>query len=105
MVDALKGRGHEGDHAHKHETDFRIAARRNKLFGFWAAELMNVTGPAADDYAKQVVSADLQEAGDDDVIRKVMADLEAKKVTMTREQLYAKLNGFQEEAKRQLAGA
>ena len=51
--DRSKGRLHEKDHSHRHETDFRVTARRNKLLGLWAAELMNIRGAEADAYAKQ----------------------------------------------------
>jgi hypothetical protein len=63
--------------AHDEELRFKATARRNKLFGLWAAEQLGKTGPEADTYAKAVVMADFQEAGDDDVLRKVRADLEA----------------------------
>ena len=56
---------------------FKAMARRNKLLGLWAAGLMGQAGPEADAYARTVVAADFQEAGDDDVMRKVKADLDA----------------------------
>jgi len=63
--------------AHDEELRFKATARRNKLLGLWAAERLGKTGPDAEAYAKSVVMADFQEAGDDDVLRKVRADLEA----------------------------
>jgi hypothetical protein len=63
--------------AHDEELRFKATARRNKLFGLWAAEQLGQSGAEADAYAKAVVMADFQEAGDDDVLRKVRADLEA----------------------------
>ena len=63
--------------AHDEELRFKATARRNKLFGLWAAEQLGKSGPEADAYAKSVVMADFEEAGDDDVLRKVRADLEA----------------------------
>ena len=63
--------------AHDEELRFKAMARRNKLFGLWAAGQLGKTGADADAYAKSVVLADFQEAGDDDVLRKVRADLEA----------------------------
>ena len=63
--------------AHDEELRFKAMARRNKLLGLWAAEKLGKSGPDADAYAKSVVMADFQEAGDDDVLRKVKADLEA----------------------------
>ncbi len=78
--DRSKGKLHEKDHSHKHEKDFRVAARRNKLLGLWAAELMNIRGADAESYAKQVVSADLDEPGDEDVLRKVLGDFQRRGV-------------------------
>ena len=63
--------------AHDEELRFKAMARRNKLLGLWAAEKLGKTGADAETYAKSVVVADFQEAGDDDVLRKVRADLEA----------------------------
>jgi hypothetical protein len=62
--------------AHDEELRFKAMARRNKLLGLWAAEKLGKSGADADAYAKSVVIADFQEAGDDDVLRKVRADLE-----------------------------
>ena len=59
------------------ELRFKATARRNKLLGLWAAEKLGKSGAEADAYAKSVVLADFEEAGDGDVIRKVKADLEA----------------------------
>ncbi len=59
------------------ELRFKAMARRNKLFGLWAAERLGKSGDAAADYAKTVVLADFEEAGDDDVLRKVKNDLDA----------------------------
>jgi hypothetical protein len=63
--------------AHDEELRFKATARRNKLFGLWAAGQLGKSEAEADAYAKSVVLADFQEAGDDDVLRKVRADLEA----------------------------
>jgi hypothetical protein len=63
--------------AHDEELRFKATARRNKLLGLWAAQKLGKSGADADAYAKSVVMADFQEAGDDDVLRKVKADLEA----------------------------
>ena len=59
------------------ELRFKAMARRNKLLGLWAASLIGKSGEEADAYAKSVVLSDFQEAGDDDVLRKVRGDLEA----------------------------
>ncbi len=65
----------ENKFAHDEELRFRAEARRNKLLGLWAAELMGLDEAAAHDYARAVVAADLQEAGDEDVYRKLAGDL------------------------------
>jgi hypothetical protein len=65
----MKGRGHEREHAHREETDFKTLARRNKLLGLWAAEQLGIHGDAADAYAKDVIYADLEEPGEDDITR------------------------------------
>ncbi len=65
----------ESKFAHDADMQFRAEARRNKLLGLWAAELLGKTGDAAADYAMSVVSADFEEAGIEDVVRKVAADL------------------------------
>ena len=63
--------------AHDEELRFKAMARRNKLFGLWAASELGKSGADAEAYAKTVVMADFEEAGDEDVLRKVRADLEA----------------------------
>ncbi len=65
----------ENKFAHDEEMKFRAEARRNKLLGLWAAELLGKTGDDADTYAKEVVKADFEEAGHEDVVRKVAGDL------------------------------
>ena len=65
----------ENKFAHDQEMAFRITARRNRLLGQWAAALMKLTPEEADSYAKGVVQADFEEAGDEDVIRKLLGDL------------------------------
>ncbi len=64
--------GFEKKHAHDEELQFKATARRNKLLGAWAAEKMGMSGEEAVQYAKDVVASDFEEAGDDDVVRKVM---------------------------------
>jgi hypothetical protein len=61
---------------------FKATARRNKLLGLWVAEKLGISGADADAYAKAVVMADFEEAGDDDVFRKVRKDLDDKKVAV-----------------------
>ena len=68
----------EAKFKHDEEFKFKVTARRNKLLGLWAAGLLNIDGADADAYAKQVVVLDFEEPGDDDVLRKVLGDLQAK---------------------------
>jgi hypothetical protein len=70
-------RAFEAKYARDEEMQFRIIARRNRLLGEWAARLMGLTEAEADAYAKDVIRADFEEAGDEDVIRKVLGDLTA----------------------------
>lgn len=65
----------EAKYAHDEEMTFKAVARRNKLTGLWAAGLLGKSGTDADDYAKSVVLADFEEAGHEDVVRKLAADL------------------------------
>ena len=75
--------GFEKKFAHDEELRFKANSRRNKLLGLWAAEKMGLSGPAADAYAKEVVVADFEEAGDDDVFRKIRKDFDAKGVAQS----------------------
>lgn len=71
-------KGFESKFAHDSEMRFRAEARRNKLVGQWAAGLMGLSGDAADEYARSVVAADFEEAGIEDVVRKLVTDLGGK---------------------------
>ncbi len=86
--------------AHDEEMQFKAHARRDKLLGLWAAGLMGMEGAEAEDYARSVVVENLKEAGDDDVHRKVKADLEAKGVSS--DGLRAKMTELLAQAKQQL---
>ncbi len=79
--------GFEKKFAHDEELRFKAQARRNKLLGLWAAELLGLSGDDANAYAMEVVKADFEEAGDEDVFRKVRADLDAKDVDQSDHQL------------------
>src|SRR4051794_40591725 len=79
--------GFERQFAHDEELKFKAMARRNKLLGLWAAEKLGLTGAEADAYAKEVVVADFEEAGDDDVFRKVRKDFDAKAVAQSDHQI------------------
>ena len=71
-------RAFESKFAHDAELQFRVEARRNKLLGLWAAELLGKTGAEAEAYAAEVVKSDFREAGDADVLEKVAGDLSGK---------------------------
>ena len=79
--------GFEKKYALDEELQFKANARRNKLLGAWVAEKLGMSGADADAYAKAVVLADFDEAGDDDVFRKVRADLDAKGKTDITDQM------------------
>ena len=85
--------------AHDSEMQFKAEARRNKLLGLWAADLMGKSGDAADAYAREVIKADFEEAGDEDVFRKVSGDLGDK---ATEQEVRAKMAELMTEAKAQV---
>ncbi|GAB4482225.1 MAG: DUF1476 domain-containing protein [Erythrobacter tepidarius] len=97
-------RAEEAHFALEEETAFRIAARRNRLLGEWAAKLMQLTPAEADAYKKAVVQADFEEASDEDVIRKVLGDLTAAGTEISEADIRAKLEELAIEARRQLLG-
>ena len=92
----------ENKFAHDQEMTFRITARRNRLLGQWAAGLMKLTAEETDSYAKSVVQADFEEAGDEDVIRKLMGDLTSAGVDIEDGAIRAALDAKAVEARRQL---
>ena len=77
----------ENKFAHDEELRFKATARRNKLLGLWAAEKLGKAGADADAYAKAVVLADFEEAGDEDVLRKVKADFVTGNVVVADEEI------------------
>lgn len=77
----------ENKFAHDAELRFKAEARRNKLLGLWAAELLGKTGDDADAYAREVIAADFEEPGDEDVFRKVRADFDAAGVEQSDHQI------------------
>jgi hypothetical protein len=79
--------GFEKKFAHDEELRFKANARRNKLLGLWAAEKMGLSGPAADAYAKDLVVADFEEAGEDDVFRKLRKDFDSKGVAQSDQEI------------------
>ena len=92
----------ENKFAHDEEIMFKVRARRNRLFGEWVAGELGITGGAIADYAGDVVAADLEEEGDDDIMRKIAADYDAKNVAFNKDIVSAKLNDFMGTAKEQI---
>jgi Uncharacterized conserved protein len=97
-------RAEEAKFAHDADTQFRIQARRNRLVGEWAAARMNLSQAETEAYAKAVVQADFEEAGDEDVIRKLLGDLTAAGVDTTEAEVRAALEAKQVEARRAFLG-
>lgn len=92
----------EDKFAHDEAMLFKARARRNRLFGEWLAGELGLEGEAVKDYAASVVKADLEEEGDEDVIRKVMKDIEAKGVDISRHRVEKQLEEMFALAKTQL---
>lgn len=90
--------GFEKKFAHDEELRFKANARRNKLLGLWAAEKLGISGDAANAYAKEVVMADFEEAGDNDVFKKVRKDLDAKGVTQSDQEIRRTMVDLMEKA-------
>jgi len=94
--------GFEKKFALDEELLFKAGARRNKLLGMWAAEKLGLSGPAADAYAKEVVMADFEEAGDDDVFRKLRKDFDAKGIEQSDHQIRQTMDALMEQAVAQI---
>ena len=92
----------EAEFKRNQELQFRVNARRNRLFGLWAASRLGIDGEAAEAYARTVVEADFEKPGDSDVVEKVHQDLAAKGIEMSETQLRVELTRAFDEAKRQL---
>jgi hypothetical protein len=90
--------GFEKKFAHDEELRFKASARRNKMLGLWAAEKLGLSGDAANSYAKDVIMADFEEAGDNDVFKKVQKDLEAKGVAPSEQDIRRTMNDLLEKA-------
>jgi hypothetical protein len=98
-------RAFETKYARDEEMAFRIIARRNRLLGHWAASEMRLTKEEADAYATAVVQADFEEAGDEDVIRKLVSDLTAANVAIDEATIRRTIEEKTVEARRQLMGS
>ena len=92
----------EAKYAHDQETNFKIMARRNRLLGGWVAELLGLDGAEAEAYAKQVVAADFEAPGDEDVFEKVWTDLQEKQVDVSEHRVRKRMADLLEEAREQI---
>ena len=99
-----KERAEEAKYAFDEEMMFRVTARRNRLLGQWAAEKMGLSAEEAASYAREVIQADFEEAGDEDVIRKVLGDLTAAGCEVDEAEIRATLEAKHIEARRSVIG-
>jgi hypothetical protein len=98
-------RAFESQYARDQDLQFKIVARRNRLLGQWAAKKMGLTEAEADAYARDVIRADFEEAGDDDVIRKLLGDLTTAGVEVDEAEIRQALDHKMVEARRQFIEA
>ncbi|MBI1236242.1 MAG: DUF1476 family protein [Alphaproteobacteria bacterium] len=95
-------KGLEGRFAHDQELEFKATVRRNKLLGLWVAEQLGKTGEDASNYAKEVVKSDFEEAGHEDVYRKVKGDLDAADVDVSEHVIRTKMDQLLADARQQI---
>ncbi|MDP3550370.1 MAG: DUF1476 domain-containing protein [Novosphingobium sp.] len=94
----------EAKFARDEEMMFRVHARRNRLLGVWAAERMGLDAAETEAYAKSVVQADFEEAGDEDVVRKLLGDLTSAGIETDEAEIRTALDAKSVDARRQLMG-
>ena len=92
----------EDKYKHDQELQFKVEVRRNKLLGLWVAEMLGLSGADAEAYAKEVVSADFEEPGDADLIRKIQADAQPKSLDLSEHRLRKKMDELVAVAKEQI---
>jgi hypothetical protein len=95
-------KGFERKFAHDEELRFKATARRNKLLGLWAASEMGITGDAAQAYAREVIKADLEQPGEEDLFRKIRKDFDAKGVQQSDHQIRRKMSELMGESVAQI---
>lgn len=93
---------YERKFAHDQETKFKVIARRNKLLGLWVAEQLGMAGEEADAYAKQVIRADFDEPGDEDVFRKIWGDLQQAGVELSEHRVRRQMSELLDTAREQV---
>jgi len=96
-------KGEEGKFVFDAETRFKAEARRNKLLGLWAAQLMGITGDEATNYAMEVVKSDLEEVGEEDVFRKIRGDFDARNIEQSDHQIRREMEQLMATAVKQIA--
>ena len=87
---------------HDQELQFKVTARRNRLLGEWAGGLMGMAGDDLSNYAKEVVQSDFEKPGDDDVLEKVLGDLNGKNIQVSNHQVRKQMDDLLVEAKKQV---
>ena len=92
----------EAKYKHDEELRFRVAVRRDKLLGLWAASKFGLKGADAEAYAKSIIEADMERPGDDDVIEKLLADFKARNIEMSEHRIRRHLEECQDEARLQI---
>ena len=103
-MSGFKKRKQDAENRFKHdqELEFKAGARRNKLLGHWAAELMGISGQAAEDYAKAVVVSDFDRPGDEDVLEKVLKDFTDKGLDISSSKLRKEMDRLMDVAREQV---
>ena len=97
-------KGFENKYAHDEELAFKATARRNKLLGLWAAAKLGKSGEAAEHYAKEVVAADFERSGDDDVVEKLTADFAKAAVALSEKEIRGEMERLMAVARQQVMG-
>lgn len=95
-------KGFENKYKRDQELDFKVTARRNKLLGIWAAGQLGIEGDAAEAYAKEVIAADFEEPGEEDVVRKVMGDFEKNGVGVDEKTVRLEMEKLRSTARQQI---
>ena len=95
-------RGFEAKFARDQDSEFRVAARRNRLLGEWAGRLMGLEGEHLESYGKAVVKSDFEQPGDEDVLRKVYGDLQGAGLPTSEGEVRRKMDELMAEAREQI---
>jgi hypothetical protein len=98
-------KGFESKYKRDQELQFKVVARRNKLLGLWAAAKMGISGADAEAYAKEVVMADFEKPGEEDVVEKVMRDFTSKNTAVAETELRVEMARLMETARQQIHAA